>query len=431
MKILVISRGVVGRDMASPGVRSYHTARVLAEQIPEAQVTLAAPNQPDIPSPHPRLRLVASGNAINSLRQMMAHDVIISRNFPPQVLAMFFQKRLALDFFTPFFIEWMELSKRIENRGQRNLWMASNRHYSSVQLTLADYVFCSNERQRDLWVGALAALGLVPPDVYDRDRNLSHLVGVIPYGVQGGRPEHKKQVLKGVVPGIKETDKVVIWNGLLVEWFDANTVIRAMAEVAKTRDDVKLFFLGTNHPDYVTSVEAPPVVSAMNLAKELGVYERSVFFNVGWVPYSEIGDYLAESDIGVCAANDNLEARYSFRTRFVDLFWAELPIVCSRGDVLADRVESEPLGVAVDAGDAHGFAQGILKLVEDQDFYGRCRWNMVSVKEELSWENVLRPLVEFCRSGESYAAPKHRRFLPLIRRTLAYLIEKSIARATL
>ena len=431
MKILVISRGVVGRDMASPGVRAYHIARVLAEQIPDAQVTLAAPNEPDISSPHPRMRMVASGNALNALRQMMEHDVIICRNFPPQVMSLFFKKRLALDFFTPFFIEWTELSKRFPSMAERKLWMSSNRHYSDMQLTLADYVFCSNDRQRDLWIGALAALGLVTPNVYDRGHNLEELVGVIPYGVQSGRPKHEKPVLKGVVPGIKETDKVVIWNGLLVEWFDANTVVRAMAEVSKVRDDVKLFFLGTDHPDYVTSSAAPPVRSAVALAKELGIYERSVFFNVGWVHYQDIGNYLAESDIGVCAANDNLEARYAFRTRFVDLFWAELPIVCTKGDVLADRVESDPLGVAVQAGDSHAFAQGILKLVQDEEFYERCQRNLAGMKEELSWDRVVQPLVEFCRSGKSYAAPKRQRLMPLIRRMIAYLVEKSLVRARL
>ncbi|MCH6572420.1 MAG: hypothetical protein IH809_02110 [Proteobacteria bacterium] len=37
-------------------------------------------------------------------------------------------------------------------------------------------------------------------------------------------------------------------------------------------------------------------------------------FNFGWAPYSEIGDYLAEADIGVCAGYDNLESRCAYRT---------------------------------------------------------------------------------------------------------------------
>jgi glycosyltransferase involved in cell wall biosynthesis len=428
MKILVLSRGVVGRDMASPGIRCYHMARVLAEQLPEAQVTLSVPNEPDIPSPHPRVRIARYRSQWVSLLQMLRHDIIISRNFPPHAMALFLHKRLALDFFTAFFIEWMELSKRFPDSGQRKLWMASNRHYSDIQLTLADYLFCSNERQRDLWVGALSALGLVTPTMYDRDTTLRRLIDVVPYGVQPGRPQHNRQVLKGVVPGIRETDKVLIWNGLLVEWFDAQTVIRAMARVSRVRDDVKLFFLGTQHPDFVTSVEARPVRETIELSKELGIYDRSVFFNVGWVPYQDIGNFLTEADIGICAGFDNLEARYAFRTRFVDLFWAELPIICTRGDVLADRVEQEPLGITVPPGDDEAFAAAILRLVEDGEFYERCRSNMPAIKEELSWERVLAPLVEFCRNGRSIAVPKRQRLLPLLRRSAAYLVQKTLAR---
>ncbi len=429
-KILVHARGAVGSAMGSTGVRCYHMARVLAQQIPEAQVTLSVPNEPDIPSPHPRLRIVRYRNPLASFLQMLRHDIIISRNFPPHAMALFFHKRLALDFYSALFIEWMAFASRIPQLWRRKLWMASNRHYIDYQLTLADYLFCSNERQRDLWVGALSALGLITPQMYDRDSTLRRLVGVVPYGVQPGRPQHTRRVLKGVVPGIRENDKVLLWNGSIMEWFDAATVIRAVAEVSRVRDDVKLFFLGTEHPDWVTGVLFDPPREAIELSKELGIHERSVFFNVGWVPYHDIGSYLAEADIGVCAGFDNLEARYAFRTRFVDLFWAKLPIICTRGDMLAERIEHDPLGVAVPPGDAEAFAAAILKLVDDEEFYGRCRGNMGAIKEELSWERVLAPLLEFCRSGGSVAAPKRQRLLPLLRRATSYVLTHTAQQVT-
>lgn len=428
LKILVVGRAVVGKDMASPGVRSYHIARVLAEQIPDAEVTLSAPNEPDIESPHERMKIVRSSNALDGFRRMLRHDVIISRNFPLYAVALPLNKRLALDYFTPFWIEWMELSKRFNSLDDRTMWMSSNRHYIDAQLTLADYIFCANERQRDVCIGALSMLNLVSPTRYNHDVMLKKLVGVVPYGVQPGGVTHDKKVLKGVVPGIKETDRVVIWNGLIVEWFDTETVIRAIAEVSKVRDDIKLFFLGTNHPDKVTHADSPVVQRAMQLAEELGLLNKSVFFNVGWVPYQEIGNYLAESDIGVCAGFDNIEARYAFRTRFLDLFWAGLPTVCTIGDVLAERIQDAPLGVAVPPGDAKAFGDGILKLVEHQEFYQQCRDNTASERTELSWDRVLEPLVEFCRSGASSAVPKRKRIFPAVRRTMAYLIQRTLVR---
>ena len=290
-----------------------------------------------------------------------------------------------------------------------------------MQLTLADYISCSDERQRDLWVGALSIAGLIPPETYDRDTTLRRLIDVVPYGVQPGRPKEGRHVLKGVVPGISESDHVVIWNGSIVEWLDAKTVIRAMAEVSRVRDDVKLFFLGVEHPDLATGIFFHPPQEAVSLSKELNLYERSVFFNFGWAPYSEIGDYLAEADIGVCAGFDNLEARYAYRTRFVDLFWAQLPMVCTRGDVLAERVARDTLGIVLAPGDVTGFANAILRLVEDREFYQRCRSNMAAIKDELGWERVLAPIVEFARNPESIAAKKRQRLLPLLWHCTAYI----------
>ena len=82
-------------------------------------------------------------------------------------------------------------------------------------------------------------------------------------------------------------------------------------------------------------------------------------FNRGWVPYEEREAYLLESDIGVCAHHDHLEARFSFRTRVLDHFWAGLPSVVSGGDAIGDLVDRRGLGHAVAPGDAEGFAAGL------------------------------------------------------------------------
>jgi len=407
--------------MGSTGIRSYHTARVLAEQLPDDRVTLSVPYESDIPSPHPRLKIVRRRGHWDDLLQILRHDIIVSRNFPLQAILLLFNKLWALDFYSTFFIEWLELSKRIPHAGRRQIWTDSNRHYINFQLTMADFVVCASDRQRDVLVGALATTGLLTSNVYERDRTLRKLVDVVPYGVQPGAPKTGKRVLKGVVPGIRETDTVLIWNGSIMEWCDAGTVIRAMAEIRNVRDDVKLFFLGLEHPDFVTGMLFDPPRDAVELSKELGLYEESVFFNAGWVPYEELGAYLAEADIGVCAGFDNTEARYAFRTRFVDLFWAELPTVCTEGDILAERIAQEPLGLAVPPNDPSAFAQAVLRLVDDKEFYKNCKRNMAAVRDELSWDRTLMPLVEFCRNAKSIAAPKRQRILPLLRHAIGYL----------
>ena len=129
-----------------------------------------------------------------------------------------------------------------------------------------------------------------------------------------------------------------------------------------------------------------------------------------------------EADIAVCAAHDSLETHYSFRTRLVDAFWAELPVVCTSGDVLAELIESEELGITVPPRDHHAFADAILRLIEDKELLARCRCNMPRVKEQLRWERTLQPLLAFCRNPKGIARPKRRRFLLAARRILAYLV---------
>ena len=83
-----------------------------------------------------------------------------------------------------------------------------------------------------------------------------------------------------------------------------------------------------------------------------------VHFNRGWVPYDEREAYLLEADIGVCAHHDHLEARFSFRTRVLDHFWAGPALGgLTAGDAIGELVERRGLGRAVAPEDDEGFAR--------------------------------------------------------------------------
>ena len=70
----------------------------------------------------------------------------------------------------------------------------------------------------------------------------------------------------------------------------------------------------------------------LKLSRGLGLYDRTVFFNTDWVPYGDRGSYFHEVQIGVSTHYENLETRFSFRTRILDYLWAELPIIATGGD---------------------------------------------------------------------------------------------------
>ena len=133
-------------------------------------------------------------------------------------------------------------------------------------------------------------------------------------------------------------------------------MIRAVHEIARRRDDVRLYFLGVKHPN----PEIPDMAmagEAVALAEELGLRDRVVFFNFGWVPYAERGRYLLEADVAVSAHFDDIETRFAFRTRLLDCLWAGLPIVTTRGDTLGELIVADGAGQAVDVGDVDGWVR--------------------------------------------------------------------------
>ena len=413
--------------MASPGIRAYHLAGALGRAMPETEITLAIPgDKGEVPLPAPNVRLqVWEGNG-DATALARAHDVSIARNFPPQFVRLLGDRRFALDAFTPLYIEWMELSKRDIEAKWRRTWMSGNRWYINLQLTLADFLFCADERQRDLWIGMLMALALVPPDTYERDPSLRRLIGIVPYGVPGHPLDARGPVLKGVIPGIAETDRVLLWNGGITEWNDPLTLIRAMDELRARRPEIKLVFMGVNHPDYAFGPEVGVSLQAITLAKDLGLEGRSVFFLDGWVPYERIDDYLAEADASVCLGYENVESRFAFRTRYVDLFRARVPLLCTRGDALADRVAAEPLGITVPERDVDGVVAGIERLLDDLAFAQKCRQGMAKISAELSWDLAVAPLVRFCQAEGSYAMPAERRIVQAHARAGIYLAMKKL-----
>ena len=81
-----------------------------------------------------------------------------------------------------------------------------------VALQLGDAFLCASDRQRDHWLGALAALGRVSPEVYGRDPALRSLVAVVPFGLDPAPPS-SGPVVKGVLPGIGADDRLLLWGG--------------------------------------------------------------------------------------------------------------------------------------------------------------------------------------------------------------------------
>jgi glycosyltransferase involved in cell wall biosynthesis len=397
-RVLILTHDVVDENMAGPAIRCWEFARVMSH---EAQVMLATPHPTSL-SPE-TFELVqydtARLEALASVSDVIMLSTYTLWRFP-------FLRTLGIplvaDLYDPFLLETLPLlaSEPDTERLRRH---ADILDALTDLLTWGDLFLCASERQRDYWLGWLNALDRINPLTYDEDPTLRRLIDVVAFGLPDEPPRHTHPVLKGVHPGIAETDRVILWAGGIYDWFDPLTLIQAMKRVSAQRDDVKLFFLGIRHPN--PEVGTHEMVDRMlALSQELGLRETSVFFNE-WTPYNERQNYLLEADVGASLHFAHLETHFSFRTRLLDHIWAGLPTIVTRGDVLGALIEEHHLGWAVGYESVDDVAAAILEStkIERGEFEGR----FAAVTPQLSWEVVMQPLLAFCREPR-HAADRQR-----------------------
>ncbi|MFN8059580.1 MAG: glycosyltransferase [Vicinamibacterales bacterium] len=401
-RVLVITHEPLKRNISGPGIRALEIGRALADV---ATVTIATPAEPEVA---PRECVVAPYSYAESgaLRRLAERaDVLIVSGF---TLAQFpflagLDTPIVVDLYCPFTLEHLEMTTAGADARGAAVEAANILTIQNDQLQLGDYFICASERQRDFWIGALHTAGRINPQTYAADSTLRALIDVVPFGLPDEPAESPSTVrrLKGRRAGIAETDRVIVWGGSMLDWQDPETLVRAVAQLSARRPEVKLFFMGTKHPN--PQVKPARVVDrTIELARSLNVLDRQVFFN-DWVPYDERAGYLLDADLGVSTHTQHLETRYSFRTRMLDYIWAGLPIVCTEGDFFADLVRERRLGLTVPAGNVDALATALETLLTDGSAHARCRSALRTVSSELTWSAVVGPLRTFVR---------HPRFAP-------------------
>jgi len=391
--ILIISEDTVGKMMAGPAIRCVEMAKALGQ---DHSVVLAVPESGKADLPQiPSISIAVYDNS--SLPDLVAKcDVVVIfgylvRKFP---FLEEIDKPTVVDIYDPFVLENLEIH-RCEEIKQRVETHFFDLGILNQLLRIGDFFICASEKQRDFWLGLLTALGRINPLTYDDDSRLRRLIDVVPFGIPEDPPTHSRQTLKGVHPGIKQEDKVILWGGGIYNWFDPLTLIRAIDKIASKRDDVKLFFMGVRHPN-PDIPQMKMCAEAIKLSEELKLKDKYVFFNQ-WAAYEDRQNFLLEADIGISTHLEHLETEFSFRTRVLDYIWAGLPVITTEGDFIASLVEQKDLGIVVDYEDPDQLATAITQLLDDADLHKRCRENLIRIASDYTWKNATRPLNKFCQ----------------------------------
>ena len=391
-RILVVTGEPLLERMAGPAIRAWEIAKALA---PEHEVRLVSTAGAQRTSTDFSVEYAAG----TGLREPTGWaDVIIFQGFLLET-ALWVKgsnKIIIADIYDPMHLEQLEQAKDLGPDGRRHA-IAVTTHALNEQLRRADFLLCASDKQRDFWLGQLAGQGRVNPAVYDENQNLDNLIAVVPFGIEDSPPVQRRHAIKGTVPGIGPDDKVIIWGGGIYNWFDPLTLIRAVDRLKDRHPEVRLFFLGMKHPNPGVP-EMTVAWQTQELARELGLTGRHVFFNEGWVPYEERADYLLDADVGVSTHFQHVETAFSFRTRILDYLWASLPIVATDGDTFGVLIREHGLGRVVPEQDVDALEVALEQMLFDEAASAAAVEAVRAFAGSYVWSTALAPLVEFCRT---------------------------------
>lgn len=384
-KILINCLDYIGDSMAGPAIRSWEFSRQLSKNH---KVVLLAPKVSNTKKTNFELKEYSASLFAIEMRDA---DILITQKITPKIakLARRNNTKIILDAYDPISIEALEYNKN-EEVGLRVALNKILLMEQGLSLSFADSIVCASEKQRDLWIGALSALGRITPGSYDKDPSLRTLLDVVPFGITSDKMSENGRQRINKMFSIKDDDFVLLWGGGIWNWFDPLSLIKAV-EIAGKKVPLKLIFMGLDHPNENIPRMAM-AAEAIKLSKKTGLYDKDVFFNEGWVAYDQRADFLSRADVGVSMHFDHLETRFSFRTRILDYLWAGLPIITTRGDSFAELVEEKNLGRAVPYENPEAIAVAIVEMYDNPKKYQHFASNSESVASDFHWEKCVEPI---------------------------------------
>lgn len=414
--------------MAGPGIRYHYMAEVLAKDY---TVTVGFLN--DSFEPEKSFARSYQTKVINpsEFKAVLSDvNIIIALWLDEDILTYCHKKGIftVLDVYAPVPVENLALFMYSGNPIDATTDYTYRQSYALYKkfFEYGDLFLFSNRRQLDFWIGYVFGLGIIKVTSYLK-RPLFERFIYAPMGIDTSKKiTHKKNVIKGVIPGIKKTDKVILWTGGIWNWFDAQTLIKAMKRLEKTNPDIKLVFFGIKHPNpnIPTMQEASLTI---DLAKELELLGKNVFIQEGWVPYNERLDYLLEADAAVNTAKESIEAEFSHRTRVLDHILTSLPTIATRGDYISDDIlEQRNIGLTVPPEDEAALSRAIIAITESTTNKAM-RKNINALRKEYDWTQTLRPLLDtLATSPEKLSYIETKPHKELKKNTKLYRVAKKV-----
>lgn len=409
-RVLVLAPGEKGERMAGPGIRAWELAKALSS---EYEVTVAT-NRTDggesdgisvIPAARRRL-----------LDEVRRQDALLAAALPPYLMALHAPRGLFTisDQYDPHTSEVAALPLGRERERKLRLYEA----IQALQLRHASLVLCASEHQR-------AELLRTAERIIGRAEATPDPI-VVPFGIPDPPPHTGARPLRSRFTQLRDGDTIVLWWGSPWRWLDAESVVRAFAHIARTRDDVKLVITAGKPPNAGAASLFDTSEETRSLARDLGVLDRAVLFYDEWIPYEQRHDYLREADLGITLHRDADEARLAARARYMDYLSAELPCVLGRGDQVADEFGAAGFATLVEKADAESLAETLLALVDNRGARARAAGAGHDLAAQHHWSAIGAKLRDTLAATPRRVRQSHR--ATLLRESGAYYARRAVDR---
>ena len=261
---------------------------------------------------------------------------------------------------------------------------------TAISLMKGDFFFCASERQKYFYTGMLNLLGRINPYTYNKK-----LIDIVPVAAPVEIPKIKENVIKGKV--VPKNKRIILWPSSIFSWFDAITAIESMKIVRKKVKDAVMVFVGADNPN-IDVLTKKNVKSAKKKAKELGLLNKIVYF-MDWLPYEKRTNMYLESEFAVVTYPISPETDMSFRTRITDCLWGRLPVICTKGDSVAEVIEKNGLGATVEEKNPKELAEKFIEFLNNKQELKRISKRVDKfIRKKMNWDVVIDPIDKFCKN---------------------------------
>ena len=179
---------------------------------------------------------------------------------------------------------------------------------------------------------------------------------------------------------------VIIFHGDIKLIDGVDVLVRAFPSVLKKMPDAKLLIVGGDGPLFE---------GLKDTVKDLKI-ESSVIFT-GWVPYSEVPNYIAASDVGVMPLLSTLLSNCYLSFKLFEYWGMEKPVIVSKVKAISRIAPHGISSLHVIPGDVNDLSNTIVKVLLDKKLAKLIGRNgRKNVEEIFDWNYLMNLEANFC-----------------------------------